>query len=659
MLQLYINNNLCELKGNEKISLDYAMMSIDDISKRKGSRSYNFNLPRTVNNRRAVEIAEDVNSDSNFPYSKADARLFDNGIDIGVKYAELTAAGKNYAINLYGTTASFFELIKNKKLVELDMSEYDHLWNLTNIYGSRNNTEGYIYPIINYGSDETIMGNIERRINCGWMLPAFFLDTVLEKIVTEAGYTLDNKLLDEDDYTDNPIILPSVKLTMTNKYNAIFNIPNDSVCAPTLNGLVNIMSIDSINTYNGTYYSLPYAGLYRYGTLISTGNGIRTDDNFDCKFRLTVDIENSSAINQTVRIYISRTQPVSLYSGHFPIAQVVVSPGTQTFTLEGVLDSNNNQWYTPGLIKVIFPIGSPSVTIKGGGTFEIYEAQNFLPLYVGATVTASAFLPDLKQSDLLKDYCQMHFLLPTIDEATKTITLQRFEKVTENINEVVDWSDKLDLSEEPEVRFLEDEYAQSNRFEWDKDGDELQPQGTNGALLVENENLELDKEAVKLQFASTLSQPQLLDIPVPRIGIGEVGVYKYDKRPRMLILYRAAPNDFTDTSDFVYVFGILTETISGATAEIPLCRFIDTDFTYNLGFGNSLLPIYYNSLQQILDNYKVVTCNIRLNASDISELDFLKPVYIRYFNAYFYISKIKGYSPGVREATEVELVKLF
>ena len=75
MLKLFINGQLCDLKGDENISIDYAMFSIEDISKRKGSRSFNFELPKTLNNSRIFKVSEQVNNSTTLPYTKLTARL--------------------------------------------------------------------------------------------------------------------------------------------------------------------------------------------------------------------------------------------------------------------------------------------------------------------------------------------------------------------------------------------------------------------------------------------------------------------------------------------------------------------------------------------------------------------------------------------------------
>lgn len=657
MLQLFINGLLCDLSGQETIPIDYALMSIDEIDKRKGARSYTFELPRTVNNEIIFGQSGEVTNFTQIPYTKHEARLIEDGIDLGIKFAELVSVGKTFQVNLYGTSVSFFELIKNRNMTQLDLSEFNHTYDFATVVASRSNDvgDGYIYPIINYGTDENVMGNIERRCQALSLFPALYLDDVLPRIFSEAGYTLDNKMLEDSDYTDNPIIIPATGLVFGNKYNAVFGFSADAQATPSFPnfGAINPINIDSITTYTGNWYSLPYNTTFNWGSISTPALGIGINEDFNCKFRFTCDIENSGSYPLPLRIYLSG-DGLSYFSGAVPIAQLIVSPGTQQYVIEGVLDDTVSQWLGQ-TTKIFFPQGDSAITVKGGGSLEIYEADDQSIIYFNGEVNVSAFLPQMKQGEFVKNYCQMFGLLPIVNDNDKTVTLINFNQIEKNINNAVDWSDKIDLTEYPEIRFLIDEYAQNNYFNWSKDGDEQQPTGTNWNMIIRNDNLEPEKNVLTLDFASTFADNQLLNIPIPRIGIFTALEYKSEKKPRLLILHRRAPNDFADTSDFVYYFGLATETLSGADL-IPLCRFIDNDFEYNLGFANSL-NTYYTSLRSIVTDYKNVSCKMKLNAADINQLNFLNPVYVKMFNSYFYLNKVSGYVTG--KTTPVELIKLY
>lgn len=65
---------------------------------------------------------------------------------------------------------------------------------------------------------------------------------------------------------------------------------------------------------------------------------------------------------------------------------------------------------------------------------------------------------------------------------------------------------------------------------------------------------------------------------------------------------------------------------------------------------------YYASLLKLLQDARTLKVQMYLDVMDIYELDFFTPVYIDYFGAFFYISKINNFIAG--RLTTVELVKL-
>lgn len=664
MIELWLNNEIVDLSGKETIAIDYAMFSVEDIGKRKSARSYEFKLPDTSRNRRILEVPTELSSNSTLPYSKIEARLLSDGVDIGIKYATISSANNGYTVNLYGGIVSFYDIIKNKKLNELNLDSLNHVWDFTTVTDSRNNTSGYIYPIINYGADETVMGNIERKVQADKMFPALFLDTVLNEIVSQAGYAFENDMLSDTQYIDNPIILPTTDAVGSVKYNAIFNIDNDTPCTTDRTPIIKPINILSINTYDGNYWNLPYNTTYTFQTNVIPASGLYFEDNIDFTLKFTITVENNSGSNKTLQLWLSDGSP---FNGHSAfLKSVVVSAGTQTYTIE--IDVTNATFPVFGGFQItlnqrtilFFGIsdGGSQVIIKAGSTIEVLNADKKERILFNSKVLVSSILPNMKQIDLIRAYCQMFCLLPMLNEETKTFSLVKFNDIEDGISDFIDWSDKIDLTDKPTIKYLPSGYAQQNNMKWAKDGSEIQPEGTNSFVPVNNFNLEKEKDIIELEFASTYSQDMLLNIKVPRIGILKSDTIEDSKEPRMLILYREAINDLQDTSDFIYEHNSDTLTLTGAD-ELPLCRFIEPSFNYNLGFGNSLIGLYYRALNNVLSDYKNVTCKIRLNAADINQLDFFKPVYIKYFNAYFYINNIKGYNPDSAESTEVELIKLF
>jgi len=88
--------------------------------------------------------------------SRAELRL--NGLLVIRGIFRLTGIVKNgdmveYEGALFGELSGLMSKISNKKLDDLDFSEYDHDWTHNNISASWDNTpgSGYFYPLIDYG----------------------------------------------------------------------------------------------------------------------------------------------------------------------------------------------------------------------------------------------------------------------------------------------------------------------------------------------------------------------------------------------------------------------------------------------------------------------------------------------------------------------------
>jgi hypothetical protein len=76
-----------------------------------------------------------------------------------------------------------------------------------------------------------------------------------------------------------------------------------------------------------------------------------------------------------------------------------------------------------------------------------------------------------------------------------------------------------------------------------------------------------------------------------------------------------------------------------------------TDLKYS-----SIQSKYYSDFASILNKAKIITTTLRLNESDISNIDFSKPVYLKQLGGSFFINKINNFIPY--KDTKVELVKI-
>jgi len=125
---------------------------------------------------------------------------------------------------------------------------------------------------------------------------------------------------------------------------------------------------------------------------------------------------------------------------------------------------------------------------------------------------------------------------------------------------------------------------------------------------------------------------------------------------RVLVLKYYDSADLDPVGDLTYDDTTATSVVS---TNIPIPYFINENEIVSLGFDKSLIPVFYGAIEDILVRFVMITAGIRIDETDLLKLNFLNPIYIEYFNAYFYISSIQGYEPGANTTSEVNLIKLF
>jgi len=643
-LELYIEDELIDLIGDEQISTDYAIAEIGNFATRSGFRSINFDIPKTANNNRILSNSYLVNNSTPRPYRRLKARVYVDGIDQNIRFADIESVQDTYNMRLYGGSANFFDIIKERKIDELQyLPSLAHEQILNEVFDSRQNNDGFIYPLIDFHADSpnSIMSNTSKTFNVQFCYPCLFVDEMLENICTDAGYALNNSLLNDANYQSADLIFVPTFLNprffnagSTTEINTIqnsiveapihyaFPILNTSYSEP-IGSETGTWNVDgALTTYPITvtdtiyFYEIPVSGEYTFSLI---GNGLQTLPVVALILKRNgTTLEEVAALSSTV------------------------GPATWAVTLSYTTNALAGEQY------VAYYISLTSFTI---------EQANYQ--YLSNVVNFNYIESKLKQSEFLKAYLQMFSCLVTVDEDTKTVHINKFNELFENIPLAIDWSDKIDYSEENNLEFSLDKYGQENSLEYKADAsiDPTFIQGANGVITIDDNTLPFSAEIVKLPFSATEMDARLEAFVIPKIKIFTTDANRTPAtqptnkvEPRILLLERV-----TTVPSVIYTDGTTTVTTN---VDLPLAWFMAGGKQLNLGFGNNLITLYYGGLQSVLTRTKIVTEQIRLNALDIQQLDFLKPVFLSKHNAYFYISKISGFTYGSSESTEVELVKL-
>lgn len=634
MVELYLNNQLFDLYGNETIATDYAIAPISDIASRSGAKSVTFKAPRTANNLAILENANVIVNDSVLPYRLIPARLEVNGLPQGLEFAQIKSVKDDIELALYGSNVDFFGTIKGRKLADLG-DIWNHAWTLQNAYDSRNSTEGYIYGIIDFHSDSpnSYIGITTPEIDVRGLLPSVFLHSIISEIITQAGFTAQGDFLSDADY--RRIIIPCLEsfpdtITLTDS--------QDFVAGATL-GLNEIIPL--MVSINGTVKILE-------GSTV-TIQGI-TDQNDSIVLRVGADAELTAGVyGYGMLSEIVSQSNLSFYAGTNagdPASVYFLTVGeTYRITTELTFRNENQTGGVNMVIGYLYDTIYPAFTALRTFRFG-FDFGSYLQL--------EGMLPSMKQSDLLKDTAQKFGLIFQVNNATQTVHIRQFSEIIDNITNAIDWSDKVDYSEKPELKF-DSGYARINNCKYEDDDSVVKPLGTDSEILIDNENLEAENDLFESPFAAS---EQVLrfgnDTSIAQIkfftGLGTAEATQENVEPRYLILR------YEEFSVFTYTNGPDTETAS----SVPVTHFIIPDRDFNAGFDNNLLD---NSSEFIamIQNYKNVELLLRLTPSDINQLDHFTPVWIEIKGqpgCYFYVSRVKQFKHTGNESTIVELGKL-
>ena len=642
--ELYIEDKLVDLPTDADISIEYAIAKIGEIEKRSGVRSAEFTIPKTAKNKAIFENPDDVNNIGTKPYRRLKARYYSNGIDQQISFATLKESAQGYNVNIYGGNSDFFAALKDGKLTDIDFSDYDYYHTLTNYVATRTDLDVPRSIALNVEQPTAIaLGNI------AYQPPSVSIEFILEQMAASQGYNLNNETKLKYGYPNQLMILPLCKEWLRDFNGDKYNCEFFGNVLDVIDPFNFRIRLDNKISGNDTYFSADALASWVDGS-ISLNDILLIEYEIQIIFDIVLLVND---FDLTVNGIIDETIDVAdLFIG----LNTFNYSGQVTLTPSAPFDANHIYVNYEGPISQLNPsINAHTASIKIKNVKVIEPTKVDGSLYFGYLsrqfCTINSLLPDTKQSDLLATYLKLTCSLIQVDEVNKNIKIIPFEKLNDNIPNALDWSNKLDLTEVPQITFAIDGYAQRNLCTWQYD-ERIDPNQTatfaNGVIALDDQNLDDEQDLIEIDFSAS-TQALTGGLIVADLQIfNDDGTFKDEIDQRILFA------KFNDVA-FTYTDGTSN---SAQTTDILLTHFQKSG-EINLGFDDNLIPTFYQAFIDVLDKAKIVTCLLRLNASDINQLDLTIPVYIEYFNSYFYVSKISGYNPNRNVSTLVELVKLY
>lgn len=207
-LDVYINERLLQLNENKGIGLTFQIGSILNPGNRAGNLSNSFKVPKTRINTEILGNLSNINSTTNTPYQRNTAKIVQDGIDIFPGgFAIVNGTGRDYKITVYSGNVSFFDLINGANISDLDLSDLWLDWTVSNVIGSFNNTEGLIFPIVDWGNGIELLNNTTLQ-NSNALIPALFVKDVLKRIADSVGYQIKGRFPDSSQW-DRLLLAPN------------------------------------------------------------------------------------------------------------------------------------------------------------------------------------------------------------------------------------------------------------------------------------------------------------------------------------------------------------------------------------------------------------------------------------------------------------------
>ena len=667
--QIFINNEELDLVKDIDAEFTFAIDDIADFGSKNTTFSKTISIAGSAQNNKVFgfifdlgnsNFTNDDNTNVNYDFNAskvAPCRIFVDGIQIfkGVlRIMEIVITGSTieYQCSVYGDLGGFISALGNKRLEDLDFSDYNEDWTLANITGSWNNinASGVYYPLIDYGN--VTSNNVDFDFKA--FKPALYVNEYLKKIKEGSGYTWDFPLLETN--LLKRLVVPSNKAVISNPSNSAFN-ATANAATYTTNQYPNFtvvtagdftLSSGNIYKYNGAA-SLPSTiTLELQGSILD----VYPDPPPDTNVTISLQLNGGTISSQTI--------PVAYEPQGFSVSIVYNHTFATNDTINAYVSSEATQYeIVQGILKVDAPSGA-DVPVNYGE-----------PLLINNAIPRGIF-----QRDFFLSICKM-FNLYVYDDQYETNKLHIKPYIDFYDGSFVDWSNKIDRSKPLSIKPMSEINARYYQFKYKQDNDYYNEnyrkkynEGYGDRIYDTEFDFVKDTDSTEIIFAATvLFEAESTDKIYPAIYKKSDNNTKTDPIDSVIRILQA--KKLTGVTSWKLKNGV---TDLATLTTYGYAGHLDDPFTpiNDINFGapkevyfnattyptTNLFNAYYSDyMAEITDkDSKLLSCNILLNAKDILNLDFGKLVMID--GQLFRINKIEGYNSIDYNTSKIELLKV-
>ncbi len=590
--------------------------------------------------------------------------------------------------------------------------------------------EGYVYPMIDYD------GSGNSYLSSGWninkMYPSIYLKNYIDKIFAKAGYSYDSDFFNSDFFkrlivpyanAGDPLMMSEDDIT-----NRKFKALQTTIQSGTLTSPITVFAgqpatmpysasnfgansgyITSIMPNDNVIPGMDPGGVYNNSTnrfVVTTLTANKYDlywsSSFD--FYITTNMagyaaggpSSSTIYNLT---FEAQMKVVAGPSAGTVLATASTSVGIATTSLQSFSLSATNKTLVPGdQVEVQFKFTVPSTTwvsTPGSGVYfpspinfsydvanaVFYNNLTSTAISVGSTLNPNACIPKkIKTKDFFIDLIRMFNLYIQQDKLNEKVLIIEPRPDFYSKTDIVDWTDKLDISQQLEIKPVGDLNGKIYTYTYKEDKDFLNDdhQKENGHTYGYQQTI-IDNDFINQNVDTKLT----VFSPTPIAGPTQF----YSAKPNYFLSFMAKGPSFAATTTNIRLLfygmrgvesGQQWNLTDGISITIPLLFYpyaghLDNVFgpTIDLNFGypdevyysfstwtnNNLYNKFYSDfIFEITNkNSKVITAQIKLDPYDIFDLDFRRLYLID--GHYLRLNKITDYSVATDGMTQCEFLK--
>lgn len=664
----YIEYQTLDLYNDFPYSLNYSIADIRNPESRNSNYSKTIKLPGTKANNIIFDNIFEIDLQGSFnPNIRAFISVYSNYIPVFIGNLQLLKINRDkdkieYEVSIFGQIGSLFQTIADKLITDLDLSALDEYGTKDNITDSWVGGGQLFYPLLNNARQQVSVAVPDWYSD--QIAPAIRCDAILERILSEAGYTCSDVGSLYGDTNIDKLYVPCLKSVWRRRVYIDFRI-------------------------RAKYSAFGFAGdlslvieRARTGAVDTFFIGAISDAYTNITYKTTIDLDYGD-------ILYFQVEGDSLNIG---ASNLVENVGANSFLKITYLDTEYN-YNTNGYNNLALVADITQPFAGGAGTLkkikfdlETSDVNNTWTSDDRHTVPVKhtqGFLPDnYKQRDFLLALIKMFNLYIESDiDSPNNVNIRTRNNFIET--DIVDWTEKLDVGQEIILTPMGELDWKEYLFTWKADGDFANLHYTKTTseiygqrkVFVDSDFMSSKKnigiEAAPMPLCSTSYN----DIVIPYCVKEGVSAISPDNTftsalPRFI---------YYDTTVMPVVAGgtILTldgvnqtqYPFSGHLAGTPQLPTFDYNWASprqvyyymndpNLYPTDNLYTEYWESfINEIADQYsKIMSAYFNLTAEDIRTLDFKKNYFIN--GSYFRLNKVIDYSPVGNTLTKCEFIRI-